>query len=213
MDYNLKGIDRYGLRHKKNERYYVDEARWMSYYYQMRLILEDVDAETLLEIGPGNNFLKNLLRNTVTKHDTFDVDEQSNPTYQNLDQLEKLQNGYYDISCAFQVLEHMPYEDAINMIYLLSKITRKSIIISLPVSIPTWRIFLSLPKLPRKQLIINNFLVKRKNPRFDGTHHWELENKGIKISDFESHLSKFGTVKSFRNFYNPYHHFFSCTLK
>ena len=213
MDYEITGVDRYGLNHKKGERYYVDEARWMSYYYQMRAILSNAKGGYILEVGPGNNFMKKLLKDSVRKHDTFDIDKNSNPTYSLVSELEAISDELYDLTCAFQVLEHMPYQEALQLLDLLFAKTRKTVVLSLPVAIPTWRIFASLPRLRDKKIIINNFFVKKKSPKFDGTHHWELENRGHEIPKFEKYLSKWGDVRSFRNFYNPYHHFFICEKK
>ncbi len=214
MDYDLKGVERYELTHKsKKGRYYVDEARWMSYYYQMRLILSNANKGEILEIGPGNNFLKKLIESSIGTHHTFDIDVNSNPTFSSISELKAIEDSRYDLICAFQVLEHMPYSEALEMIELLFAKVRKTILISLPVATPAWRIHYTLPKLKEKNILIKNCFVKKRKPKFDGCHYWELENSGIEINNFIAILSKWSTVNSFRNFYNPYHYFFECLKK
>ena len=212
MDYQETGVQRYELSHKDGDRYYVDEARWMSYYHQMRLLLGAGNVRNILEIGPGNNFMQRMLSDYFKEYHTYDIDPKSSPTYLGLENLNKVAKESYDICCAFQVLEHMEFDEALGFIELMSSITKNQMIISLPVAIPTWRIFFSIPRFKGKKIIMDNFLVKSKHMSFDGIHHRELGNKNVSIQDFEKILSKYGTVESFRNFYNPYHHFFTCSL-
>ena len=213
MDYYEKGVQRYELSHKDGNRYYVDEARWMSYYYQMRMLLASGGGGKILEIGPGNNFMQRMLSEYFNEYSTYDVDPQSSPTFLGFESLSEIPPKTYDTCCAFQVLEHMDFNEALKFLEHMVSITKGQIIISLPVAIPTWRIFLSIPKLKGKKFIIENFFVKKKSMKFDGVHYWELGNKDINVQDFEKILSKYGEVESFRNFYNPYHHFFKCDIK
>jgi len=58
---------------------YVNKERFMSYYYQLKCIY-DIKPKRILEIGPGNNFLRNNLKDNF-KIKTMDIDPELNSDF------------------------------------------------------------------------------------------------------------------------------------
>src|SRR3989344_7127476 len=110
---------------------YDNLERFISYYYQCRLVIE-LNIKTALEIGVGNKLTSNYLKNHNIKVTICDVDKELKPDY--IADIRKLPfgNNKFDVVYAYQVLEHLPFEDfetALNQLYIVSK---KYVVISLP---------------------------------------------------------------------------------
>lgn len=138
-----------------------------SYYLQMKTIY-DLKVRKVLEIGPGENFTANYLKSLGIEYHTMDIIESSEPTIlSNIEQIdEKLYKNEYDLVCAFQVLEHLPYELFKSNICKMATMSKKYVFISVPyacfgfkISInlhfnqnlrPTRAIKFSLPSLKKK---------------------------------------------------------------
>ena len=82
-----------------------------SYYMQIKEMV-NLKINSILEIGPGENFAANYLKNSGIQYDTMDIIKNSNPTIlsklEDVDAQKYKQN--YDLVCEFQVLEHSPYQ-------------------------------------------------------------------------------------------------------
>ncbi|HEY4179860.1 MAG TPA: methyltransferase domain-containing protein [Kofleriaceae bacterium] len=91
---------------------YDDKERWMSYWHQIRAVLE-VKPRTVLEIGPGSGVFSGYLRSKGIDVKTLDIDATRGADYvADLTRLdETLPAGVsFDAICAFQVLEHLPLD-------------------------------------------------------------------------------------------------------
>src|SRR5277367_6465027 len=92
---------------------YDDAERWMSYWHQIRAVLA-VRPKTVLEIGPGSGVFRSYLRAAGIEVKTLDIDRTREVDFvadvTKLDDV--LPNGLvFDAVCAFQVLEHLPFEE------------------------------------------------------------------------------------------------------
>ncbi|MFH0854170.1 MAG: methyltransferase domain-containing protein [bacterium] len=188
---------------------YVDIERWSSYWHQIDEILK-YEPESVLEIGAGNGAVANYIKNnTEIKYTTLDIDSTLNPDIEGNIECLKIGDNRYDIICAFEVLEHLPFEKFNKCLEQLRIVCDKYVIISLP----HWGRHFSLDvKLPYFKQIkfnykLNLFPIKHK---FDGEHYWEIGKDGYPLKKIKEEIKNVGfkIINDYIVFESPYHHFF-----
>ncbi|MCM1467223.1 MAG: hypothetical protein NC086_03670, partial [Alistipes sp.] len=114
---------------------YVDEARWMSYYYQVKEALAS-GSKSFLIIGKGDGIVPAIIQELVGLNgvvDTFDYDEQLQPTYiGDIRELSNVVTKKYDCILCCQVLEHLEYKYFESIIKEIDNICNSRVILSLP---------------------------------------------------------------------------------
>ncbi|MEM2294293.1 MAG: class I SAM-dependent methyltransferase [candidate division WOR-3 bacterium] len=105
---------------------YLTLERWLSYYYQIKEtmnVIKKVLAEAnelhelkILEVGVGNRILYSFIKNWLTaenvkfKYTTVDIDPELKPDI--VGDIRKIMlKEKVDVILAFQVLEHIPFQD------------------------------------------------------------------------------------------------------
>ena len=106
-----------------------------SYRLQMQEI-RALKVKRVLEIGLGEGFMASYMRTLGMVYDTLDISQHSDPTL--LGRLEDLdvqtfQRRYHCV-CAFQMLEHFPYERFVPNLQKMAALSREYVYISLPYS-------------------------------------------------------------------------------
>ncbi|MDU8946144.1 class I SAM-dependent methyltransferase [Ovoidimarina sediminis] len=187
---------------------YMTKRRWTSIWAQYKTISE-LAPDSTLEIGPGLGLLKligNLYGIDIT---TFDLDSDLKPDFVgNVTNLPFNENKF-DLVCAFQVLEHLKYEDAQLALREMKRVSGRNILISLPNAQLVWRYCIYLPKFGERKSMFARPFWKPVEHKFDGEHYWELNKRGYEVERFLSDISKeFRILKNWRSWDNPYHHFF-----
>jgi len=191
---------------------YVSEERWSSYWQQLHEILK-LPYVNILTIGVGDGIVTNILSQNNKIVTTVDIDEELHPNI--VASVTKLpfKEKEFEVCCAFQVLEHMPYTDSLIALEELLRVSEKSVIISLPNQKPVRRFLLTFPYVRQFKFLISNPFYQPKIHNFDGEHYWEVNAKNYELkrvlSDFKKIAGKYNrTISSNRLFGNPYHHFF-----
>jgi 2-polyprenyl-3-methyl-5-hydroxy-6-metoxy-1,4-benzoquinol methylase len=113
---------------------YDDLERWMSYWHQIRVVLA-VRPKTVLEIGPGSGVFRSYLRSAGVAVKTLDIDKTRDVDFvadiTKLD--ETLPAGMtFDAICAFQVLEHLPFDQFETCLQNIARRANPHVFISLP---------------------------------------------------------------------------------
>lgn len=183
--------------------------RWSSYWYQLDAIRR-ANPKNMLEIGVGTGltswYARNRLGINVT---TCDFDPELNPDViadvRNLK--ESFLENQFDTVVAFQVLEHLPFNEFDRCLQQLKYVAKKSIIISLPHAGLTMSAIL--------QLRHRTWKFARKFPRgqpysFEkeggGQHYWEVGVKGSSKKEVLNVIERhFHVVKSYLIPEHPYH--------
>jgi SAM-dependent methyltransferase len=174
---------------------YCGLDRWASYHYQLTEILA-VKPASVLEVGVGDGVVCGYLsRNTEITYTSVDIaDDVGADVTGSIIEL-PFENKSFDIACAFEVLEHLPFEQLETSLSELSRVARKRVIISVPHFGPPLTLRFKLPFLPENS--------------WNGQHYWELGKKGYPVRRFRSELCKHFTIeKEYIPFENQYHHFF-----
>jgi predicted SAM-dependent methyltransferase len=193
---------------------YVKKMRWLSIWHQLDEVLS-LEPHTVLELGPGPGLFKALATHFGIRVETVDLDPELEPDYVTSATELPMENDSYDCVCAFQMLEHLPYDQALQVLGEMIRVTKKHIVISLPDAKPVWVYMLHIPKLGRKTVHIPRPRLKKPVHEFDGQHYWEINKTGYSlgkvISDFTQNRASL--IKTYRVKEYPYHRFFIFTKK
>ena len=110
---------------------YMSKARWSSIWHQLHEV-QKAAPQTVLEVGPGPNVFKSVAANMGIRVETIDIDPELNPDHVGPASDMPFAANSYDAVCAFQVLEHMPYEVSLKAFQEMVRVSRGRIIIRLP---------------------------------------------------------------------------------
>ncbi len=196
VDKKHYGFDRYGF-----------EGRFVSYYWQLKTVLSR-KPQSVLEIGVGDKVFGDFIKNnTAVAYTSVDIAEDLKPDV--IGSILKLPfpEKSFDIVCAFEVLEHLPFEEFDRAIGELSRVAREYVIVSVPHFGPMLSFSLKIPLIPQIQIAFKIPYPKRHT--FNGQHYWELGKKGYPGSLMRQKISQHGKlVSDFVPFNSAYHHFF-----
>ena len=186
---------------------YAHPGRFVSYYHQLAEVLS-LDPASVLEIGVGDGVFRDYLKgNTGIAYTSVDVADDLHPDV--VGDVTKLpfKGDAFDVVCAFEVLEHIPFEQFEMAITELARVSRRGVVLSLPHFGPPVKFLLKIPFLPEI-----SFAFKIPFARvhvFNGQHHWEIGKRGYSSRMIRNVLEKYFTIqKEFVPFENQYHHFY-----
>lgn len=188
---------------------YCDLDRWSSYWHQIKEILS-LDPKDVLEIGVGEKVLSSYLtNNTEINYKSVDIADDLKPDIvASLDKL-PLEDNSFDVVCAFEVLEHLPFEKFVNSLNELKRVSRSYVILSLPHWGRHFSISFRLPFFKKIKFQFK-FSIRQPNHLFNGQHYWEIGKKGYNLSKIKNEIKKtdMKVIKDYVCFESPYHHFF-----
>ena len=146
---------------------------WLSYWHQIKLMEGHVkQKDSLVEIGIGSGFTSNYLRSKKVDVLTIDIDKEKSPDIVS-DAASFKPDKNYDHFCAFEVFEHMDFDEMGSIIDNLKKNINKNIFISVP-------IFKKTPislELKIKSFWRSITIATPKRKIIDPHHYWELDYK------------------------------------
>ena len=157
---------------------YDNPSRFSSYFAQIKAIV-DRDPETVLEVGVGNKTVLNYLKERGIKTTSVDIEESLTPDILADVRDLPLDDESFDVTTAFEVLEHLPYEDVINKaIPELTRVSKKYVCISVPFSCFYTEIQLNM-RIPKKSINLSlpiriPYFFSTINPDNKDGHFWEL---------------------------------------
>lgn len=112
------------FRHDTIERF---GSYWSQVYESMQ-----VQPKTLLEVGPGSYLHRDYLQRLGVSVTTLDVKPPAQPGVTGTVTQLPFQNNAFDVAVAYEVLEHVPFEDFSTALTQLAQVARQRVIISLP---------------------------------------------------------------------------------
>jgi ubiquinone/menaquinone biosynthesis C-methylase UbiE len=182
--------------------------RWSSYHYQLREILAG-SPESVLEIGVGDGVVRDYVRtHTDIEYRTLDFAGDLHPDIFGSVESIPIEENSFDLVCAFEVLEHLPFEKFEPCLLEMKRISKKYVIISMPHSGPAIKLLLKLPKL-RREIKWAWKTPSFRNHIFLGEHYWEIGRKGYSAKRIKQILARHFTLRNdFVPFENQYHHFY-----
>jgi len=187
---------------------YMSKERWASVWHQLDEI-QKINPKNVLEIGPGLGLFKKLAATFNINVETLDIDPDLDPDHLSPITEMPFKDNSYDVVCAYQMLEHLPYETAIQAFKEMVRVCKKNLVISLPDAQLIWRYQIYIPKLGTKDFLIARPRFKTPVHNFDGEHYWEINKRDYPLTkiltDFTVNINLLNT---YRVKENPYHRFF-----
>lgn len=193
---------------------YLHKRRWASLWHQVDEVLRHGPAQ-VLEIGPGAGVFKAVCASLGVPVETVDIDPDLKPDHVCSVLNLPFANSSFDVACAFQMLEHIPFEESVRALGELGRVARKAVVISLPDADPAWPVQITVPRLGRKSFLIRRPFFKLRKHRFNGEHHWEVNKLGHSLEQVKSRFESISFLRLERTFRVddfPYHRFFIFTL-
>jgi len=187
---------------------YMDRARWASVWHQIDEVLRLQPAQ-VLEIGPGSGVFKAAAGAFGLDVITLDPDPELKPDLVGNALTLPLADNAVDLACAFQVLEHLPYTDALAAFGEMVRVARRHVVISLPDAKPLWHYRFHIPRVGPFDLCVPRPFYRPRQHHFNGEHHWEISTQGYPLSRLCEDLGRMARLaRRFRAPDHTYHHFF-----
>jgi hypothetical protein len=187
---------------------YMSKSRWNSVWHQVDEVIR-LKPDRVLEIGPGPGLFKNTAGIFGVMVETLDLDPELKPDHVGSATALPFTDNCFDVVCAFQMLEHLPYEQSLRAFAEMVRVSKGPIIISLPDAKPVWRYLGYIPKIGTFQRLLSRPFSRARVHEFDGEHYWEINKLNYDLEKVTKDFSHFADLqKSWRVPENPYHRFF-----
>ncbi len=188
-------------------RRYMSKQRWCSTWHQLDEI-QKLKPERVLEVGPGPGLFKIVAATFGITVETLDLDPDLKPDHVASATAMPFNDATYDVVCAFQMLEHLPYEISLQAFGEMVRVSRRHVVISLPDARPVWRYLVHVPKFGARDFLVPRPQLNARVHKFDGEHYWEINKRGYLLSNVITDFSKrIRLVKTYRVPENPSHRF------
>lgn len=169
---------------------YDHKARWISYWQQIREIIA-CNPRTVLEVGGGSRITSTYLAARGVEVKTVDIDPELKPDFVASVRALPLPDASWDVVCAFEVLEHLSFEEFVPSLKEMARVSKRWVIISLPDSRHTLlHGMLKFPLLPRMELFLKIQSLRRHT--FDGQHYWEPGTRNFSFRRIRAVIAQSG---------------------
>ena len=187
---------------------YVTKGRWASVWHQLDEVLK-LQPQRVLEIGPGPGVFKAAAAAFGVRVETLDPDPALQPDHVGSATALPFADASFDVVCAFQMLEHLPYEAALGAFGEMVRVARCHVVISLPDARRAWRFAFHVPRVGTVEKLVLKPTLGLKPHVFDGEHHWEVNKRETPLARVVADFSaRCPLVRTYRVAELPYHRFF-----
>lgn len=184
---------------------YLDKRRWISMWHQVDEVLA-LEPRSVLEIGPGPGIFKAVMGTLGVTVETLDVDPDLDPDHvASVTDMPFAQDAY-EVVCAFQMLEHLPFDESLVAFGEMARVARRAVVISLPDAKSCWPI-----SMGTKQFLVTKPRFRLRRHRFRGEHYWDVNKREYplaRVTDALVNVAPIELTKTFRVPEYPYHRFF-----
>jgi SAM-dependent methyltransferase len=189
---------------------YMHKHRWASMWHQLDEVLA-LEPDTVREIGPGPGVFQALASRFGPRVETLDLDPDLNPDHVAPADAMPFEDDAFDVVCAFQMLEHVPYERSLAIFREMARVARGGVILSLPDAATRWPMAFHIPRVGIKWLSVPKPRLRAPEHEFNGEHYWEINKVGYSLKRVTNDFLDGGLVrlaKTFRVHEHSYHRFF-----
>lgn len=162
----------------------------------------------MLEIGVGNGFVSNYLRDRGIDVVTLDVNAQLEPDVLGSITAIPFRDASFDVVTACEVLEHLPKEFVVAALCEMRRVTRGRAVVSVPNRRIVYAVQLPIPKVG-----LRRWLYERCDPPDSAPgpeHQWEIGDGTVSAKHVRAWITEAGfqIERDYRPFENTTHHFF-----
>ena len=188
---------------------YDSKYRFISYWHQIDEVIQQNPCN-ILEIGIGNGFVSNYLRYKGYRVTTLDHDPRLEPDLAGSVLALPLKDESFEVVACFEVLEHLLFETVPQALSELRRVSRRSVLISVPDASRAYPFQISVPKLGQFRFALSLPRIRPLRHRFDGQHYWTIGEDGYPMKRIEHELSRacLHLQRTYRPFEYHYHRFF-----
>lgn len=203
---------------------YEDFNLWLDYWVQKSLI-EETKPNNILEIGKGTGTLESIMEREGFKYTTIDIDKSLSPDY--VGDITKLpfKDNSFDTVCAFEVLEHIPFDEFPHAIKEMNRVAKKFVIISLPYACIYFGFAFQFFYMKKFEKLFKFLHLKAFEPNYINlalplfflnkqgmikAHAWEMGRNNYPVSRIKNIIRDTGLTitKEISRMFYPYHRFF-----
>jgi hypothetical protein len=197
-----------------HRRRYLSLLRTITHWHQANEVAQSTpDAGHVLEIGPGSGHTTWLVRNWGYRVTTLDFDRAVRPDVVGDVVRLPFDNRSFDCVLAAEVLEHIPFDELGRALGELRRVSRNSVIVTLPAPFLGVSALWNLPRREPKGVYLGvPFVIEH---RWDGEHYWELGKRGYGIRKVKRTIARSGLrlIKAFRPAPSLYCYFFRLAVR
>lgn len=190
---------------------YNSKERWLSYWHQINALLSK-SPKSILVIGKGSGIVENSISIIASDINitTLDMAPEVCPDVVGDMQHMPFRESCFDSILCCQALEHLPLPEVRGVLKELHRISRGSVIVSVPQRRKHLKLAIDAPLIGKRTIILKYpFMRKNKSSTPDGSgHFWEI-NRGVSYRSVKKALDEFFIIeKTFLNEMNCTHRFF-----
>lgn len=188
---------------------YDSKGRFCSYWHQVQCIIT-LRPESILEVGVGNGFLSNYLRQRGFNVATMDIDANLHPDKVGSVLDIPCSDNSFDVVACYEVLEHLPFEHFGRGMREIYRVAKRYACLSLPDCSRAYRLVIQVPKVGEMKVLVPAPRLRPPVHQFEGEHYWEINKAGFPLKRIQAEIQRagFSIIESFRVFEFPYHRFF-----
>ncbi|MCX5811621.1 MAG: class I SAM-dependent methyltransferase [Proteobacteria bacterium] len=196
-----------------NEQYfnksYDSKGRFVSYWHQINEVIS-LNPKNILEIGTGNKFFFNYLKDRGFDIISIDIDKKLNPkVVGNILDL-PFKKSVFDVVTCFEVLEHLEFSIVPKAFGELARVSKKHIVISIPDTERAYRFNIQIPKIKEIKRLITIKRIRKPRINNEDEHRWEIGIQGYPLKRIINVMKKtfLYIENTYRVFEMPWHRFF-----
>ena len=136
----------------EERRWALEPRRFSSTQIQLTSVTDLGDSiQSILEIGPGSGYFSSIAKNLGYDVKTADLKSRTNPDYlgdfREVDIPER-----FDLVAAFEMLQHLPYEDLPATLEKIAGLSSRYVFISVPARVHRFGLSVDIPRVlaPRR---------------------------------------------------------------
>lgn len=163
------------------------EFHFSTYYYQAQLVYKFVKRdEPILEVGPGNGLLRDLLSRRGWAIKTVDIDKKKSPDFCTDILSFDFKNNEFNTLLAFEVFEHIPWDTFNRLLENLKASEISRILFSVPHN--EKELFHFNLKFAKIRPLTIRFALPKKTIT-TATHFWELSKRSVEVGSGKRKIS------------------------
>lgn len=130
----------------------LEEKRFSSTRIQITSVTDlGNTVSSVLEIGPGSGYFSSIISKLGYEIKTADIRKTTNPDYLGDFRTKEIENKF-DLVAAFEMLQHLPYDDVPDTMAKIADLSNRYVLISVPARVHRLELALELPPIftPRR---------------------------------------------------------------